>query len=101
MHALQDQVFGGVDGRDAFLGWGAPSEEDDALGALFRDRVDDLLRKTLPAFASVGIGFVRTHSQACVEHEHAAVCPRREQAAFLWWWLKVGIVFLQGYVDVL
>lgn len=101
MWALQDEMLGRIDAFDALLSGLTPSQEDDALGTLRGDGVDDLLRELLPALTGVGVGLVRAHGQASVEEEHAAVGPGREQAAVLGRRGEVWVVLFEAFVDVL
>lgn len=89
-----------LDMADALLRRRAPGQEHDAIAALFRDNVNHTLREALPAMVGVAVGLVGTHRQACVEQQHAAIGPRREQASFARRRFKLGIVLFDRFVDV-
>jgi len=84
----ENQVFGLAKLRDALCGPRAPGEEHDAsaetglltkIGATVTvDDFDDSVRELLPALALVRTGGASAHGQAGVEHQHAALGPRRE-----------------------
>lgn len=100
VNRLQHAVFLTVDARNAIAGRFAPGEEDDAAGSHARHGVDGLLGEPFPSFVGVAVGLVRANGQAGIEHQDAAVCPGREKAAFVGWWLEGGIVNLDATVDV-
>lgn len=77
-----------------------PCEEYHAPCTHFRHGIDDLLCEKLPTLSRVRVRFVATDGKAGVQHENAMVCPGCEEAAFLGWLLEVGVVLLEGDVDV-
>lgn len=79
----------------------APSHKHDAARALLGDQRNHLLREALPAALGVGVGLVRAHRQARVEHEDAALGPRREEPAAVGRGDEIGVVLLQRDVHVL
>lgn len=101
VHALENEMLLGVNLDDALAGGRAPRHVDDAARALLRDEVNDLLREALPAAVRVRVGLVRADRQAGVEHEHAAVRPRGQQAAVLGRRAEARVVLPEGNVHVL
>jgi len=101
MHALEYQMPLLVHVLDPLRSWRAPRKEHDAFGALLGHRVNHLLGQQLPAFARVRVRFSSADRQACVDHQHAAVGPWRQQTAPFRRLLELWVVLLEGYVDVL
>ena len=64
-------------------GWGAHSSELDAYPP-----------------ALVRICLAPAHRQACVQQQHAAIGPWRQQTALFRWGLVVWVVDLQRFIDV-
>lgn len=79
----------------------SPSQKDDPFGPLLGDDVDDLLCELLPALVGMAVGKARTHRQACVQHQHAAVCPGRQQAPPLRRWFETRVILFQRNIDIL
>lgn len=101
MHAPQHQVLRPIDILQPRLRGFAPAQKHHAVPPLLVHGVDDLLRKTLPAFTRVTVRLVRSHGEAGVQQEDAAVCPGSEETAVLGGRSKGWIVLFQGDVDVL
>ena len=66
MDTFEDKVLRAVDSCASLLRWATPSKEHHTTGTLLCDKVNDLLREALPAFAGMAVGLVCSHSQACV-----------------------------------
>lgn len=101
MHTPQNEVLLLIYILDALRRGAAPSQEHYACCAHLRDGVDHLLSQELPALAGVRVSFAGPDSQARIEEQDAAVRPWRQQTALIGWSLEVGVVFLEGLVDVL
>lgn len=100
MDRLQHAVFLAVDAGDALPGRRAPGEEDDTASAHAGHGVQGFLGEALPAFIRVAVGLVGADGQAGVEHEHAALGPRRQQPAFVRRRLEGRVVVLDALVHV-
>ena len=77
-----------------------PSHENHAITAHLDHSIDHLLRQQLPPLALVLICLAPAHRQACVQQQHAAIGPWRQQTALFRWGLVVWVVDLQRFIDV-
>lgn len=78
-----------------------PGQKDDPFHPLLGHDVDNPLGELLPATFGMTGGLVCTHGQACVQHQHAAVRPGREQASPVRRWFEARVVLLQRDINVL
>jgi hypothetical protein len=101
MNTLEDIVFGAVDTCTTLLCRRAPGQEDNTVGALLTDKINDFLCELLPALARMRISLMGADSEACIQQQDATISPRCEQASFVRRRLERGIFLLQCFVDVL
>lgn len=101
MYTLKNAMPGLVHLGHPFRRRRSPSQKDDPFGPLRGHDIDDLLGELLPAMLGMTIGIARPHRQACVQHQHAVVRPRRKQAAPIGWCLEARVVLLQRDINIL
>lgn len=78
----------------------SPSQKHHPLRPLRSHSINHFLRESFPTLLGMGISFVRTHGEAGIEHEDAAIGPGGEEAAIFGWRGEVGVVFFEGDVHV-
>lgn len=100
MYALQNQMLIHRNAHRALLRWRPPRHEHHAITAHLDYCINHLLRQQLPPLALVRVRLAPAHRQACVEQQHTAIGPWRQQTALLRWGLVVWVVDLQRFVDV-
>jgi hypothetical protein len=90
-----------IDASDTIGRRSTPSQKNHAMASDLRHRLNHLLRQLLPALVFVGVWIASLDGEDGVDHEDAAICPWSQKASLLGRSLEVGVVFLQGDVDVL
>lgn len=101
MHTLQHQMPTPINPRNALLRGAAPSQEHNTSRPLRIHNLNNLLRELLPTLIRMTVCLVRSHGQARIQQQHTVIRPRRQQTAVLRGRAELGIVFLEGFVDVL
>jgi len=101
MHALQHKMLIHRDALHPVLRRRPPSQEHYTIRPDLRHGVDNLLRQQLPALAGVRVCLVLADSKARVQQQDTAVRPGREETTLVRRRLVVGVVDLEGLVDVL
>lgn len=101
MHTLKHQMFRPINPRASLLRRTPPRQKHDTIPPLAPNNINHLLRKLLPPLARMAVRLVRPHRQARVEKQHAAVGPRRQEAAVVGRGFEVGVVLFQRNVHVL
>ena len=100
MNGLQHTVLLPINPRDATRSGIPPSKKDDTVAAHPCNKIKGLLSKAFPALARVTICLMCTNRQACIEQQHAAFRPRREQTTLIRRRLEGWIIILNALVDV-
>jgi hypothetical protein len=67
MNTFEDIVLGAVDTCTSFLCRRTPGQEDNTIGALLTDKINDLLCELFPALTGMRVSLMGAHGEACVQ----------------------------------
>jgi hypothetical protein len=101
MNTLEDIVLGAINTCTTLLCRRTPGQEDNTVGALLADKINNLLCELLPALARVRVSLMGAHGETCIQQQDATISPWCEQASLVRWRLERRIFLLQCLVDVL